>query len=49
MKIRILARPIRNHMLRGINSIGLVNNGARSWLVSAQWQNETEHLPTPGK
>jgi hypothetical protein len=35
------------HAMRGINSISLVNDGGRWWIVSAQWQNETEHRPIP--
>lgn len=37
------------HGLRGINSISLVNDGKRWWIVSAQWQNETAIRPIPPK
>lgn len=39
----------RQPVARGINSISLVNDGSRWWIVSAQWQNETESRPIPGK
>ena len=35
------------HVMRGINSISLVNDGNRWWIVSAQWQNESEQRPIP--
>ena len=35
--------------LRGINSISLVNDGNRWWIVSAQWQNETANRLIPRK
>lgn len=37
------------HGLRGINSISLVNDGKRWWIVSAQWRNETANRPIPPK
>jgi len=33
--------------VRGINSISLVNDGRRWWIVSAQWTNETKMRPIP--
>lgn len=33
--------------VRGINSISLVNDGRRWWIVSAQWQNESAARPIP--
>ena len=33
--------------VRGINSISLVNDGHRWWIVSAQWQNESSTRPVP--
>ncbi|MGE5205015.1 MAG: nuclear transport factor 2 family protein [Chlamydiota bacterium] len=33
--------------VRGINSISLVNDGQRWWIVSAQWMNETKARPIP--
>lgn len=39
----------RNTYTRGINSISLVNDGTRWWIVSAQWQYETKAHPIPRK
>lgn len=38
-----------NHQthVRGINSISLVKEGGRWWIVSAQWTNETAGRPIP--
>lgn len=37
----------RQTHVRGINSISLVNDGRRWWIVSAQWQNESAARPIP--
>lgn len=37
----------RKTYVRGINSISLVNDGTRWWIVSAQWQYETKARPIP--
>ncbi|MDT4898964.1 MAG: hypothetical protein QOH25_4041 [Acidobacteriota bacterium] len=34
---------------RGINSIQLMNDGKRWWVVSVFWEGETEKTPLPGK
>jgi hypothetical protein len=38
-----------NHQVhvRGINSISLINDGRRWWIVSAQWTNESAPRPIP--
>ncbi len=37
----------RRTYVRGINSISLVQDGGRWWIVSAQWTNETKARPIP--
>lgn len=37
----------RRTYVRGINSISLVYDGGRWWIVSAQWTNETKARPIP--
>ncbi len=34
---------------RGINSIQLINDGQRWWIVNITWQGETEEFPLPDK
>ncbi|MGH9501028.1 MAG: hypothetical protein ACRD3L_17955 [Terriglobales bacterium] len=36
-------------VVRGINSIQLVNDGKRWWISGAQWQHETAEIPIPSK
>jgi hypothetical protein len=37
----------KNPFMRGINSIQLVNDGKRWWIVNVFWTNETEDNPIP--
>jgi len=41
--------PQDPHVVRGINSIQLMNDGKRWWITSAEWQHETPDLPLPAK
>ena len=36
-----------NHTLRGINSIQLMNDGKRWWIVSLMWEAESEKVKLP--
>jgi hypothetical protein len=36
-----------NHILRGINTLQLMFDGKRWWIVSLMWQAETPELPLP--
>lgn len=37
------------HLIRGINSIQLFNDGKRWWISGAQWQHERPDMPIPAK
>jgi hypothetical protein len=37
------------HVMRGINSIQLFNDGKRWWISGAQWQHESPDAPIPAK
>jgi hypothetical protein len=41
--------PADPHVIRGINSIQLFNDGKRWWISGAQWQHETADAPIPAK
>jgi hypothetical protein len=41
--------PDDPHIMRGINSIQLFNDGKRWWISGAQWQHETADAPIPAK
>lgn len=41
--------PDDPHVIRGINSIQLFNDGKRWWISGAQWQHERTDAPIPGK
>lgn len=44
------ARIIKDdHTLRGINSLQLMHDGKRWWIVSLMWQAESPELPLPAK
>lgn len=38
-----------NHTLRGINTLQLMHDGKRWWVVSLMWQAETPELPLPAE
>jgi hypothetical protein len=41
--------PDDPQVVRGINSIQLMNDGKRWWISGAQWQHETADTPIPSK
>lgn len=41
--------PEDPHVIRGINSIQLFNDGKRWWISGAQWQHERADMPIPAK
>lgn len=41
--------PDDPHVMRGINSIQLFNDGKRWWISGAQWQHESPDAPIPAK
>lgn len=41
--------PEDPQVVRGINSIQLMNDGKRWWITGAQWQHETAEAPIPPK
>ena len=41
--------PQDPHVIRGINSIQLFNDGKRWWISGAQWQHERADMPIPAK
>lgn len=41
--------PDDPQVVRGINSIQLMNDGKRWWISGAQWQHETSEIPIPSK
>lgn len=41
--------PDDPHVIRGINSIQLFNDGKRWWISGAQWQHERPDQPIPAK
>lgn len=41
--------PDDPQVVRGINSIQLMNDGKRWWISGAQWQHETADIPIPSK
>jgi hypothetical protein len=41
--------PEDPHVVRGINSIQLYNDGKRWWISGAQWQHERADMPIPAK
>ena len=41
--------PDDPHVIRGINSIQLFNDGKRWWISGAQWQHENPSTPIPAK
>ena len=41
--------PDDPQVVRGINSIQLMNDGKRWWITGAQWQHETAETPIPPK
>ena len=43
------ATPNDPHVIRGINSIQLFNDGKRWWISGAQWQHERADMPIPAK
>lgn len=43
------ATPDDPHVMRGINSIQLFNDGKRWWISGAQWQHESPETPIPAK
>ena len=43
------ATPDDPHVVRGINSIQLFNDGKRWWISGAQWQHESPEAPLPAK
>ena len=38
-----------DHTMRGINSLQLMHDGKRWWIVSLMWQAESPELPLPAK
>jgi hypothetical protein len=41
--------PEDPHVIRGINSIQLFNDGKRWWISGAQWQHERTDMPIPAR
>ena len=41
--------PTDTKVMRGINSIQLMNDGQRWWISGAQWQHETPQIPIPAE
>ena len=44
------ARIVKDdHTMRGINSIQLMNDGKRWWIVSLMWESESDTLKLPAQ
>lgn len=42
-------RSVAEDVRRGINSLQLVKDGERWWVISVSWADETEHCPLPSR